>query len=411
MATNEKKRKTLTFVCIVLFFDTVGLGLILPVMPELIVQLTSLSNSHAAKVSSYLLVTYACMQFLCAPILGAISDRIGRRPVLLASMLGFGANYLLMAIAPTLILLFAARAISGAFGATYSAASACIADVTDPEERARYFGLAGAAMGVGFVAGPALGGLFGELNPRLPFALAGVCILTATVYGWFNFQETLEPKDRRKFDLNRANPAGSITSLSRHPSILLILVALFCLQVSKQSYVSIWPFFTIEIANWSPVDIGISTAVYGLMLILVQGLLLGTAIRLFGSRTTLMMGLCLGCAGFIILSFAMGPIAIYFGIILGGFSELAMPVLQSTLTRRTPLDAQGELQGAISSSYSMSAIIGPFVMAHAFATFTNGGRLYFPGAPFVIAAALVMIAIMVLSLGMNHKHTAPASLN
>ena len=406
METEEKKRQTLTFICIVLFFDTVGLGLILPVMPDLIAQLTNSTNGQAAQLSSYLLVTYACMQFFCAPILGAVSDRYGRRPILLLSLLGLGVNYLLMAIAPTLVLLFIARVFSGALGATYAAASASIADTTQPGERARYFGIAGAAMGLGFVAGPAIGGMLGELNPRLPFVISGVCIIAATIYGWACFQETLKPENRRAFDLTRANPIGGIVSLSRQPAILIILVALFCLQVSKQSYISIWAFFTIEVVNWSPAEIGISTAVYGLMIIFVQGFLVGLAIKKYGNRTTLMTGLYFGCAGFLVLSFAVGPMTIYVGIILGGFGELAMPVLQSTLTKRTPDTSQGELQGAISTSYSLSAIIGPFIMAEAFAALTGNSPVYLPGVPFAIAAALVVFAMVAYSSGMNRARTA-----
>ncbi len=380
-----------------------GVGLILPVMPDMITQLSNLPNNRAVEVSGYLLVTYAGMQFFCAPIIGGLSDRFGRRPVLLLSLLGFSIDYFVMAVAPSLTFLFVARIVSGVFGATYSAASACIADISCKTDRARMFGIAGAALGAGFIFGPIFGGLLGNENFRIPFVIAGILSLIVCVFGWLKFPETLDREKFRSFDWSRANPLGSLISVACHPGVLILLAAMFCIQLSKQSYISIWSFFTIEIVDWTPIAIGLSTAAYGVMIVLVQGVIAGPAVKRFGERTTLWIGLILGIFGFLILAQAAGPIAIYAGIIVASFCEFSVPTMQALMTRSTPDNSQGELQGAIASIYSGAAIIGPFLMSKTFGHYTREPDLYFPGAPFVLAAGLVLLATMIVGAGNKRR--------
>ncbi len=398
MKQQKSTGSILLFVCLIVFFDAMGVGLILPLMPEIITRLSDLPNSRAVEVSGYLLVTYAGMQFVCAPLIGGLSDRFGRRPVLLLALLGFSIDYFVMAAAPSLAFLFVARLISGIFGATYSAASACIADIASKTDRARLFGIAGAAVGLGFILGPVIGGLLGSQNFRLPFMVAGLLSLTTCLFGWFNFPETLDLEQRRQFDWSRANPVGSLLSIARHPGVLILLAAMFCIQLSKQAYISVWPFFAIEVVDWTPVAIGLSITVYGIMMVIVQGLLTGPTVKWLGERTTLWLGLAFGAIGFLILAQAVGPYVIYAGIIIGGLCEFSIPTMQALMTRSAPDDSQGELQGAIASVYSAAAIIGPFIMSQIFGFYTREPNPYFPGAPFMLAAGLILSAGLIIGV-------------
>lgn len=395
MTDAQSKRHTLIFLCVVLFLDAVGFGLILPVLPDLIVELSDLSNSGSAEIAGFLLFTFAAMQFFFAPILGGLSDRYGRRPVLLIALLGFALDYFVMALAPTLVWLFVARAISGLFGATFAAANACIVDISTPEERAKFFGLGGAAVGLGFVFGPAIGGFLGEYGTRIPFILAGVLTLATCVYGFFVFPETLEPENRRAFSMKRANPLGSLFAIGRYPVVLVILASVFFMQLSNHSYSSIWPFYTIEVAGWSPFHIGLSVAFYGMTLAIVQGGLTGPVVKRFGEIRVAIFSFLVGIIVFLGLSNASSGAHIYVWIFVGGFTACAFPVLQALMTQNTPENAQGELQGALASSYSLSAIIGPLLMSQLFGHFTDEAGLYIPGAPFIGAAVLILISLAV----------------
>lgn len=398
MDDKPSDRRTLLFVCAVVFLDTVGFGLILPVLPDLIDELSDLSNSEAAEIAGFLLFAFAGMQFVFAPLLGGLSDRFGRRPVLLLALLGFSVGYFVMAAAPTLVWLFVARVISGLFGATYAAASACVVDISTPEERAKVFGLVGAALGLGFVFGPALGGVLGEYGTRLPFIVAGVLTLITFLYGVFALPETLQPENRRAFDVKRANPLGGLIAISRHPAVLILIAALFLMQLANQSYVSIWSFFTIEVVNWSPLQIGLSIAVYGAMLALIQGGLTGPVVKRFGEARAAVFSLCTGAVCFAGIALASEGWQIYLWIVIGGLSAFAFPAMQSLMTRSTAEDAQGELQGAIASSSSLAAMIGPLLMSQLFGAYTSGVGLYFPGAPFVGSVILILLSLSAFSI-------------
>lgn len=387
------------FLCLVLFFDAMGVGLILPVMPGLINELSDLPNSRAAEIAGYILFTYAAMQFVCAPVLGGLSDRFGRRPVLLLALLGFSADYFVMAVAPTLFWLFIARMISGVFGATFPAANACLVDISSAEQRARNFGFTGAAVGLGFVFGPAFGGLLGEYGPRLPFVVSGFLTLGVAIYGYFRFPETLAPEHRRPFDWKRANPFGSLLSISRFPVVIPILLAIFLVQFANQSYVSIWAFFTIEVVNWSPLAIGLSAGVYGITMVIVQGGLTGPVVKRYGEVYPALVSLLIGILTFFGLAFASSGSMIYFWIVVGGFTGFAFPAMQALMTKNVPEDSQGELQGAIASSFSLTAIVGPLLMTQLFGSFTRGDGVHFPGAPFVGGAVLIVLALCAFGYG------------
>jgi MFS transporter, DHA1 family, tetracycline resistance protein len=396
MSGQATHRSTLTFVCLVIFLDALAVGLILPVTPQLIAELTSLPNSRAAEMSGYLMFAFAGTQFFCAPILGGLSDRYGRRPVMLLALFGFALNYVLMALAPTLIWLFVARVISGACGATFPTANASVVDVTAPADRPRVFGLTGAALGLGFIFGPAIGGAFGEYGARWPFWIAGAFTFAVFIYGFVTFKETLTPERRRAFDAARANPLGSVRSVARYPVVFALLIANFFLQLSAQSYSTIWAFFTIEVAQWTPFAIGLSAAAYGLMIVAVQGFLTGPVIKRFGEWRALWFGLTMALISYLGFSVANGPEMIYTCIVVGGMAGFLFPAMQSLMTKGVPENAQGELQGALASSFSLSAIIGPIMMTHIFSAFTSGATPHFPGAPFLAGALLIVCAAIVL---------------
>ena len=392
----SKPSNVLAFVCLVIFLDALALGLILPVTPDLITNLTDLPNSRAAEISGYLMFAFAGAQFFSAPILGGLSDHFGRRRILLLALLGFVANYFVMAAAPTLAWLFVARVISGVCGGTYPAANAALVDVTAPADRPRAFGLTGGALGLGFILGPPIGGLLGEYDYRLPFLAAGVFTFAVFVYGWFVFGETLPVERRRAFDWRRANPLGSVRSVAAYPVVFALLIANFCVQLSSQSYGTIWAFYTIEVAQWSKRAIGVSAGVYGLMVVLVQGGLTGPVVKRFGERRALWFGLAMAGLSYLGFAFVSGPVGIYAFIVVGGFAGFIFPAMLSLMSKGIPENAQGELQGALASSFCLAAIIGPVVMSHLFSAFTSGAGAHFPGAPFLAGLALVMCAGLVL---------------
>lgn len=394
---SPKSSNVLAFVCLVIFLDALGVGLILPVTPDLITQLTDLPNARAAEISGYLMFAFAGAQFFFAPLLGGLSDQYGRRPILLLALAGFVVNYFLMAAAPTLFWLFVARAFSGMCGATFPTANASLVDVTPPADRPRAFGLTGAALGLGFIMGPPVGGLLGEYDYRLPFLVAGGCTFAVLIYGYFAFGETLTEERRRTFDWKRANPFGSVYQIARYPFLLAFLLAFFCIQVSSQAHATIWAFYTIEVADWSKWAIGVSAGFYGLMLVLIQGAFTGPVIKRFGEWPTLWFSVAAAMLCYLGLAFASGPIGIYAAIVVGGFAGFFFPVMQTLMTRAIPENAQGELQGALASSFCVAAVIGPILMTHIFSSYTDGPGEHFPGAPFIAAVVLVICAGIVLA--------------
>jgi DHA1 family tetracycline resistance protein-like MFS transporter len=302
--TSPSNSKALSFIFITLLIDVIGLGIIIPVLPALIEQITGGDISEASRTGGWLTFAYAAMQFLFSPVIGGLSDRYGRRPVLLASLLGFGLDYILMGFAPTIGWLFLGRLIAGITGASYTTAGAYIADVSTPEKRAQNFGLIGVAFGVGFIIGPVLGGLLGHYSPRLPFFVAAGLALLNALYGYFVLPESLTPEHRRPFDWKRANPIGSLRHLGRYPVVLSLVISFVLLYLSGHATQSTWTFYTIEKFGWNEQWVGYSLGFVGLMVAIVQGGLIRIVIPKLGQKRSVFVGLTFYTIGFFLFAIA-----------------------------------------------------------------------------------------------------------
>lgn len=382
----------------IVFIDMAGIGLIVPVMPSLIQTLTGEGIDTAATWGGWLLFTYAAMQFLFAPVIGGLSDRFGRRPVLLATLALLGVDYALMAAAPSLGWLFAGRLVSGIMGASYAAANSCIADSIPPERRGAAFGMLGGAGAAGFVLGPAIGGLIGQFGDRLPFIAAAVLCALGVAFGWFNFRETLDVSRRRRFDPFRSNPFGTIARMARVPLVIGCLAAIFLMQLASQAQLSVWAYYGTLNFGWTPAITGMTIAVFGTLMVLTQGVLSGRMIARFGAVRTATVSLAFAVPSFLILAFAPSTSVVVLGMVIGAVPGMCFPAMQQLMSPRIAEDAQGELQGAIASVISLTAIIGPPVMTGVFAVFADDTGPLFPGAPFVLAALLMAGAVIVLTV-------------
>ena len=386
---------TLTLVALIVFIDMVGIGLIVPVLPDLLEEVTGKGLVESAQIGGWLLFAYALMQFLFAPVIGGLSDRFGRRPVLLITLFALGIDYAIMAWAPTLFWLFLGRIVAGIMGASWAAANSCIADLATPEERGKFFGIMGAAGASGFVIGPAIGGLLGEMGVRLPFIASAALALAGAVIGFFYLRETLPPERRRAFSLARANPLGTLVQMGRNPIVLGFIAVIFFMQLAGQAQMSIWSYHTQLVFDWRLKDIGYSVALFGLILAFVQGGLTGAVISKIGPRKTALLGFLLASPTFFLFAFAQSSGFMIVGIIFGSFGGLTFPALQQMMSERVAEDAQGELQGAIASAMSITSIIGPVIMTSVFSTFADDEGVYFPGAPYLLAAMLSFTGIAI----------------
>ena len=390
----KNRKAAIGFIFITLLIDVTGLGLIIPVVPKLIENLLHTSNiSKVALFGGLLTFSYAIMQFLFAPVLGNLSDKYGRRPVLLFSLLGFGLDYILLAFAPSIGWLFVGRIIAGITGASMTTASAYIADISTPETRAQNFGMIGAAFGLGFIVGPMIGGLLGEMGPRIPFLVAAGLALLNAAYGYFVLPESLDVSNRRAFDWKRANPISSLKNLSRFPAVAGLIVSFFLIYVASHAVQSNWSYFNIEKFKWSPKMIGISLAVVGVLVSLVQGVLVRFVNPKIGNERSVYVGLGLYTIGLILFGLASQSWMMFVFLIpycLGGISG---PGLQAIISGTVPANEQGELQGSLTSIISITSIVGPLVMSNLFAFFTGPiAPFYFPGAPFMLAALLMLLS-------------------
>tara|TARA_Y100000816_G_scaffold288550_1_gene273315 strand:- start:5265 stop:6482 length:1218 start_codon:yes stop_codon:yes gene_type:complete len=398
----KKNNSSLLFIFITIFIDITGLGIIIPVIPALLTELIGGTLSEAAMYSGWLMFSYAILQFLFAPVLGGLSDQFGRRPVILISLLGFGINYLVLAVAPNIIWLFIGRIFQGIMGASLTTASAYIADISSPEKKAQNFGLIGAAFGLGFILGPVIGGYLGQFGSRVPFFAAALFTAINLVYGFFILPESLNKDKRRKFDLRRANPIGTLLSLKKYPLITGLLVCIVLFNIAQHSTHSTWTFFTIEKFGWTEKLVGYSLGFIGLLAAIVQGGLIRIIIPKFGNINSVYFGMFFYIIGLFLFSIASkGWMVFAFAIplSLGGISG---PALQGIMTNKISDDEQGEFQGGMTSLVSLTAIVGPILMTNLFSYFTsNESSIYFPGAPFALAAILsvfgLIIAIKTLS--------------
>ena len=383
------------FVIITVAIDMLAFGLIIPVVPTLGQELGNISAERATLYIGGLGTTYAFMNFLFGPMLGALSDRFGRRPVLLASIATLSIDFLIMGFANSIWLLFLGRALSGISGATYSTANAYIADVTEPENRGKAFGMVGAAFGFGFIFGPVMGGILGEFDPRAPFFAAAALALLNFCYGFFVLPESLEEEHRRPFVPSRSNPFGAVKHFSKLPHVSWFLVSAGVFFLAHTVYPSTWPIHGEIRYDWSPKEIGLSLGLVGLGAAVVQAGLIGIALKRFGAVRTALYGIIINALALFAYAFAGLGWVVFLIIPLGALGGVASPTLNSLMSTVTPKNAQGELQGASASLNSFAMIFGPMIMAGALFYFTEPGTpLHFPGAAFLLAGILTAFSII-----------------
>ncbi len=402
MASN--RNAAIGFIFITLLIDVIGFGIIIPVMPKLIEELGHANISQASKIGGWLLFAFAITQFVFSPLMGNLSDRFGRRPVILASLFGFAIDYLFLAFAPTIGWLFVGRIVAGITGASFTAASAYIADISLPEERAKNFGMIGAAFGLGFVIGPAVGGLLGDFGPRVPFMVAaGLCMLNF-LYGLFVLPESLKPENRRPFQWVRAIPGVTLVKLRKYPSIGGLVLALLLVYLGSHAVHSNWSFFTIERFKWDSKMIGISLAVVGLLVGAVQAGLTRVINPRIGNEKSIYIGLALYAVGMFLFALASQSWMMFAFLVPYCLGGICGPALQSIMAGLVPSNEQGELQGSLSALMSFSSILGPIMMTNIFATFTGEkAPVYFPGAPFVLGSIFMLASAGVAYYSLHHK--------
>lgn len=388
-------RRGLVLVFIILFLDIIGIAIIMPVLPALLRELTGDDISAAAVDGGWLLLIYAAMQFVFAPVIGNLNDRFGRRPVLLVSILTFAIDNLICAAATTLWMLYVGRALAGISGGSYATCSAYIADISDDSNRAKNFGLIGVAFGVGFTVGPVIGGLLGELGPRVPFLGAGLLSLANFVASWFFLPETLAPENRRRFDWRRANPLGALRQMRNYRGIGWILVVMTMYWLSHAVYPSVWSFVTAYRYGWSEAQIGLSLGAYGICAALVMLLVLPRIIPLMGEWKAALLGMVVSAGGLAGFGLAWEGWMIYLVIAASALEAIADPPLRSLAAAKVPPSAQGELQGAMTSLSSLTTIVGPLIFTQTFFHFSGGNAVMdFAGAPFLLASGFMVVAVV-----------------
>lgn len=401
-----RTKASIAFIILTVTLDAMGIGLILPVMPELIKEIRGTSISDAAYWGGLLSFTYAFMQFLCGPLLGNLSDRYGRRPVLIISLIFMGLDYLLMAIAPTLFLLFIARLVSGITGATYSTAAAYLADISEKGSRASNFGLIGAAFGIGFVLGPALGGLLGEVGLRTPFIVAGGLALANAAFGLLVLPETLPVSKRRAFEWRRANPMTALLRVRNIPALNGLMWVLFIYCVGQNVYAVIWSYFTIEKFAWPLATVGISLAAYGFCAAIVQVFILGRMVTRWGEDSTARFGIIVSALSMAAIILMDHSWMLFLGMPIVALGAVVGPSLQAMMADRVGDSEQGEIQGVYSSIIAIASIVSPILLSYVFKEFTKAEAvIYFPAAPFLVGALLALLSLIVLQWTRQSRHT------
>jgi MFS transporter, DHA1 family, tetracycline resistance protein len=381
------------FIFVTVVLDILALGIVIPVLPVLVEDFLGGDTARAATVFGLFGTVWALMQFIFAPVLGALSDRFGRRPVILISCAGLGLDYVLMAVAPSLSWLFVGRVLSGITAASFTTAGAYISDVTSLDKRAAGFGMIGAAFGVGFVLGPAVGGVLGAVDPRMPFWVAGGLALANAAYGYFVLPESLPPEKRKPFSWRNANPMGSLQLLRRYPGLMGLASVSVMYHLVHHVLPSVFVLYVGYRYGWNPRDTGLTLAAVGIMSVIVQGGLVRPLVARFGERRVLLTGMAGGIAGYAIFGLAAGPTMFWVGLPIFGLMGLFNPSLQALMTRRVSPSDQGQLQGINGSFMGLTGIVGPGLFTWTFA-FAIGPRTtgHFPGAPFLLASVLLTVA-------------------
>jgi DHA1 family tetracycline resistance protein-like MFS transporter len=398
------KKAAISFIFITLLIDVTGLGIIIPVLPKLIEELTGGSISDASAIGGWLTATYAALQFLFTPILGGLSDRYGRRPVLLISLFGFALDYLFLSYAPTISWLFVGRAIAGISGASFTTASAYIADISNDKNRAQNFGMIGAAFGLGFIIGPVIGGLLGSMGSRVPFMFAAGLSFLNWMYGYFVLPESLPADQRRKFDWKTTIPGRSLLKIRNYPAIGGLAISFFLISLASHAVQTNWSFFTIEKFGWSEKMIGISLGVVGLLVALVQGLLIRYTSPLLGNKKSIFFGLLFYSLGLFLFAFANQGWMMFVFLIPYCLGGIAGPALQSIISSSVHNNEQGELQGSLTSLISLTSILGPPLMTGLFAYFTRpSAPVHFSGVSFLLGGILMLLSAFCAYLALKTK--------
>lgn len=404
---KDKKQAALGFIFITLLIDFVGFGIIIPGLPKLIQTLTNSTMSQTAQYGGLLVFAYASMQFLFSPVLGNLSDKYGRRPVLLFSLFGFGIDYLLLAFAPSIAWLFVGRLIAGITGASITTASAYIADISTPENRAKNFGMVGAAFGLGFIIGPSIGGFLSHYSLKAPFFVAAGLSLLNWLYGYFILPESLSKENRREFNWKRANPIGSFNLLNKYSVIAGLVVSITLIYIAAHAVQTTWTYYTKEKFLWNEGTIGISLTVIGICIAVVQGLIVRVLIPKLGQEKSVYVGLALYTIGFVLFAFASTTWMMFAFSAVYCLGGIAGPSIQGLISSHVPANEQGELQGALTSLMSATSIIGPLIMTNVFAFFIGkSSPIYFPGAPFLLGAALTLISTILAYRSLKAEKTS-----
>ena len=409
-ASTASRQAAVRFIFITVVLDVLALGIIVPVLPPLVVAFLGGNTARAAEIYGLFATSWALMQFVASPVLGALSDRFGRRPIILLSVAGLGLDYILMAVAPTLGWLFVGRVISGVTSASFATAAAYIADVTPAEQRAKSFGLIGAAFGLGFVLGPVMGGLLGTVNPRLPFWVSAALCLTNAMYGLFVLPESLPPERRSRFSWGRANPVGSLRLLRSHPELFTLACVTFLYYVAHEVLPSTFVLYTTYRYGWTTGTVGLTLALVGVCTAIVSGKLVGPVVARIGERRAALTGLACGAVAFTVYGLAPIGTAFLAGVPIMAFWGLYGPSSQGIMTQRVQPSEQGQLQGAMMGLRGLSGLFSPFLFTYTFATFISEPRLYLPGAPFLLAAVLLVVAYLIAWRVMRNAEGVSSSI-
>jgi DHA1 family tetracycline resistance protein-like MFS transporter len=395
--TEQEAKRAFAFIFCTRLIDSISFGIMMPVLPTLLMDVGNITLAEATRTGGVLFVTYALLQFLFGPLMGSLSDRFGRRPVILVSLAAFAIDYVVMAAAPTLAVLFIGRAIAGIAGAVYAPANAFAADITPPDQRAAAFGKLGAAFGVGFIVGPALGGLVSELGPRAPFVLAAALCAANFVFGYFVLPESLPPERRRALSFGRSNPLGGLMALHRYSGVLGIILAFFVFQLAFNVYPATWAFYAEAKFGWDGKMIGISLMITGVFMFLIQYLGTGWIMRRLGDTGTAFLAMSVAIAGCIGYAFIPYGWMVFLLQPLVSPQALAFPAQNTILSKRVAANEQGALQGTMGSMTALGSVFGPLLLTQTLATYTEpGAPVYFPGAAFLLAAGLMSVGLVAL---------------
>ncbi len=401
-------KHAVNFVFLTVLLDMMGFGIIIPVLPALIGEVGHVNLAEASIIGGWMFATYSVAQFLFGPLLGNLSDQFGRRPLLLLAIFGLGVDYVIQALAPTVAWLYFGRAVAGLCGASWIIANAYIADVTAPEDRAKAFGMMGAAFGLGFVLGPAIGGLLGTFGPRVPFYVAGAVSFLNFIYGYFVLPETLAPENRRPFEWRRSNPFGALKVFGTYKGVLPMCLILFLFFFSTAVYPAIWPYWGIAKFGWSEAMIGLTLAVFGLVMAGFQGGLSGPAVKRFGEHRVVLIGLTCGGLAALGYGFAGSLSAVLFLVLVHGPEGFVHPFMTAMMSKKVPDDAQGELQGGLSAITNIAMLLGTVFFSHVFGRFMREDAAFrSPDVGYWIAAGGIFLCLILYVLLVKREDHIP----